>query len=479
MKTDIEFSDPYKFLISVGVVLFGLSLLLPWLLLQTSFDASIPASDILKLTPMAQEFMGRRQATALWLLTNTAWISATIALLGSLSVISGLLFWHRRYRQQVEVEVLEEEAKKREALALTPDRYKQIIERSRRALDISSDLDTVSEQDSVSYLSLYFTVAKYQELKVAMARKMRECYEETHRVLTDRQIGQAEYIVLQARFAPNVDAIVGVKYTDQPRTSTWIRDAVAVTAMSAQAYSEEQNLAEPARAVVLFVSPQDTISDSIDKDSILRQAGRLQTQISFDFLKEDKLESLDRKQLTSLVFARPPEPPKVRRLSNRMSMIDGGIVRDIVIRVLWLLIPISLVFLLLYFGVRVRIQGYSTVDGIVVGLILVAVVVIGLFLLQRARNKPVTGTLVVEEGLSGRVVYSISLYSGWNVTRLSSHFLRRYGVTRIVAWRGSEPDMIKLRIHVIDGESRYQTEFELAPYGRLKFRRDVAFSLIR
>jgi hypothetical protein len=48
MKT-LAYSDFYKFIVSIGIVLISLAVLFPWLLLRESFDITLSRSEIYEL----------------------------------------------------------------------------------------------------------------------------------------------------------------------------------------------------------------------------------------------------------------------------------------------------------------------------------------------------------------------------------------------------------------------------------------------
>jgi hypothetical protein len=65
-----EYSDLYKFIASLGLILIAFSILLPWLFLRESFESLVSASDFANLTPTAQALIAYRQNTGLWFIQN-------------------------------------------------------------------------------------------------------------------------------------------------------------------------------------------------------------------------------------------------------------------------------------------------------------------------------------------------------------------------------------------------------------------------
>ena len=64
--TKLEYSDLYKFLASLGFVLIGLSLLVPWLFLRESFDALLNTTTVLPLKCHSERPKGAKNLVLGW-----------------------------------------------------------------------------------------------------------------------------------------------------------------------------------------------------------------------------------------------------------------------------------------------------------------------------------------------------------------------------------------------------------------------------
>ena len=91
-----EYTDVYKFIASLGVILIGLALLIPWLVLQDTFDLQYTTKSLSDLTPTAQALIATRQATAIWLTDHLVLISAGIGILGLALLAYGTYQWNKR-----------------------------------------------------------------------------------------------------------------------------------------------------------------------------------------------------------------------------------------------------------------------------------------------------------------------------------------------------------------------------------------------
>lgn len=96
MLPKFEYAHLYKFLVSVGLLLLGLSIALPWLILRESGPLLIPEDDLKQLTGLAQRAIRRKQHDHFWMVRNYRWASLVFAGLGTIVSGVGLFMWGRR-----------------------------------------------------------------------------------------------------------------------------------------------------------------------------------------------------------------------------------------------------------------------------------------------------------------------------------------------------------------------------------------------
>lgn len=93
-----DFGHFFKFLASVGLALMVAAVAVPWLFATTNGALTITQNDLSELTPVAQDVLnGRQQATQ----TVQVWlplICVTLALLGIILFIWGLVGWRKRQK---------------------------------------------------------------------------------------------------------------------------------------------------------------------------------------------------------------------------------------------------------------------------------------------------------------------------------------------------------------------------------------------
>jgi hypothetical protein len=156
-----EYSDLYKFIVSIGVILLALAIILPWLFLRESFNTEIKASDITELTQTAQTLIVIRQNTALWFVQNLIWISLIPAISGFVLLTGGLFLWQRKQKILDQKDVLETEKLKLEIKKMSPEQIaaKAINEVAQESLErLPEEEKAIETQGQLNAIQEYFRV---------------------------------------------------------------------------------------------------------------------------------------------------------------------------------------------------------------------------------------------------------------------------------------------------------------------------------
>ena len=201
-----EYSDIYKFIASLGVILISFAVFLPWLVLREPFDSHVTVSEIDELTEIAQQLIAYRQSTALWFVQNIVLFSVSLALLGLIILAGGLLLWYPKQKvldkkDRHEEKILETEVKK-----MSPEQI---------AVKVIKETAT-DEQQNVDDAPFEIRQSKYiddiQEsfrIENIVIEKLTYCFGSAT-VLSHQKIGSSEIDVL-IRLTNKVRIIVEVK----------------------------------------------------------------------------------------------------------------------------------------------------------------------------------------------------------------------------------------------------------------------------
>lgn len=289
MKANIDYSDPYRFLVSAGIVVIGMSLLLPWLLLQVSLDIVIRTDDLSQLTPAAQAIVNRRQTSALWLIENVSLISGVLAALGILCLLVGMLFWYRRYRQQEELELLKEQRERLDALRRMPSRYQSELETIRRELGIEQlevdSTNSITENDRVNVQVL---IPWWNMVTSSVSASLKRTFKDTHIVDPSLRLGEDNYILMRARQPRNPDVLIKLRPVLGPTESSWFGDTIAQSIFSQRFLEKER-----ARSIILkvvFIPFVDSILlPDQEKESINDQIAPLMAEGAWDYVTSKSL----------------------------------------------------------------------------------------------------------------------------------------------------------------------------------------------
>jgi hypothetical protein len=106
MFNKIEFSDLYKFLTSIGLILFASAFLLPWLFMREGLTIQVTKKYYNSLTIESQQLTDKRIEFSSFVISSIPWISAGLFLLAIILIGIGLYNWKRKQNRVDETEEL-------------------------------------------------------------------------------------------------------------------------------------------------------------------------------------------------------------------------------------------------------------------------------------------------------------------------------------------------------------------------------------
>lgn len=203
--TKPDFSDFYKFLASLGIILISLAFVVPWLFLHETFDIPITVNEINQLTVDAQTLIGIRQKYALVILQNIGWISIVIGGLGLVMFTAGIvLWWSKKQTILDEKESLELNKLRHDVAQLTP------VEIAEKAIRESADIleGTTAQLEVDNKLQ---SINQYFAIERAVIEKLQECFGDNS-LLTNRRIGRIEIDAILLTRGPRLrDVVIEIK----------------------------------------------------------------------------------------------------------------------------------------------------------------------------------------------------------------------------------------------------------------------------
>jgi hypothetical protein len=220
---NVQYTAFYKFLVSIGLVIVGLGLAVPWLLLHESFDLLVKQTDLSQLTLTAQATIRHRQAIVRLGSLVCPWISLGLFVSGLTISGLGVLQWRRRQlvmdrTEEANLEKVRAETNVLEATpqeATPPERDAKQSKEAWEAIQEgaaatprespSTETDMDVDLDS-AYRQLRDTIADIDQIAID---KLRSAFASTHDVLAHAKLsGEGQQLLL--------DAILTPRQPDQP-----------------------------------------------------------------------------------------------------------------------------------------------------------------------------------------------------------------------------------------------------------------------
>ena len=143
MFEKIDFSDLYKFLTSIGVVLILSAFFIPWLFISNASNYSLSISEYNSLTEGAKDLYGNKVALLNLILKNVYYISFILLLFGASLLSLGLYKWSQRQKTFDQMDFLSLIKLKHETKSLT-----DIESRSKTVREIETQIAEVAQDET-------------------------------------------------------------------------------------------------------------------------------------------------------------------------------------------------------------------------------------------------------------------------------------------------------------------------------------------
>jgi hypothetical protein len=292
---NIEYSDYYKFRVSLGLVLLGLSPLLPWLFFREPFDLLITTDTLKTLTPDAQKFIAYRQATLLgskWLVF--AFSSASF-LSGLAFLTTGLVAWKKKQLRLDEHEIVTYTITQKELEEMSrPESPSEKLQRTISEVQ-ASNRDAVPDSQVQTDTQLLASVTKYAEVEEKVSKKLLEYFGDEYFVLSNRTINGAQFDnILQKKDGRPPDLIVETMYANSGFDLRVVQNRIKQLWDSSEIYFTSTK--REVIGVVFLVSPKAKRNEKMFsriEESVREEQKRHQSVITIQFVSEEEIDSLN------------------------------------------------------------------------------------------------------------------------------------------------------------------------------------------
>lgn len=106
MFNNINFSDFYKFLASIGLIIIASSLIILWLFMKHDISTMIKSEDYIGLVESSKILTDKKIALNLFVIKVIPWVSGGLIILGITTIFIGLKKWRKKQINLDEAELL-------------------------------------------------------------------------------------------------------------------------------------------------------------------------------------------------------------------------------------------------------------------------------------------------------------------------------------------------------------------------------------
>jgi len=294
----LNYNDFNKFLVSLGVILIGLALLIPWLFLMESYNLNCSEIDINSLSNTSKEVFDSKQLYLLIFSKSIPWISISFIFSGLFLVVFGLLRWYKKQlladkRDKLEIDKLIKEIQLMTPVEIIDKAQKDSREDSLDEILKNKDIE-ISKQEIL--LQNQHPWRKYIEIEREISDSLFVHNSDFYDIFTNVKVGFMEIdILLKAKNISHYDKVIEIKYYKSGFRKSFINMVTSNLSSTLEIYNTK--LKREAIAVAIFVLRQDSTdymkipetSDIIEKTSKEFNLKNLH----FEFIKEEELQIYD------------------------------------------------------------------------------------------------------------------------------------------------------------------------------------------
>ncbi|MDY7397011.1 hypothetical protein UMM65_17330 [Aureibaculum sp. 2210JD6-5] len=207
----IDYGDINKFLVSIGLILIGLAVLVPYLYLKEDLGLYLERSQIDKLQEPIKELITSKQNQVIKIQKFIPWISLSFLLLGLTSSIIGLVRWFKRQSKLDEKFDKEIQKLDLEIDSLTPEEKRQKaikeVNEIEKEEQLEPEIPTTTDSRNQVYLN-------YMNVENNIIKVFEQYISPNFDILSQQRLGNRFEIdiLLKAKTKKLSDRIVEIKY---------------------------------------------------------------------------------------------------------------------------------------------------------------------------------------------------------------------------------------------------------------------------
>ena len=295
----IEYGDVNKFLVSGGLVLISLSVAIPYFYLNEDFGLYLESDKIKLFTPSIQDLICEKQKIVATIQNIIPWTSPTLFVIGTISVIIGLVRWFRRQSRIDERDDLDIQKLRLEVKKLTPVETVQKAEQEAE----SDQLAILREQQrsTITDAKIKSDATSYLDIEQRVINHFKNYKTDNFVVLDNVKVGRfALDILLESNSQAFADRVIEVKYAKT--TLSYEMLSATIDRLEQYTYYYSKSNKRKVKAVLLVIYSDTAVqneqqirdvSQKINSRASEFLAGRLKWQ----FIKDTDIEKYDIKEI--------------------------------------------------------------------------------------------------------------------------------------------------------------------------------------
>jgi hypothetical protein len=292
----LDYSDFYKFLASLGLVLIGSGFLFPWLLVNNPVD-SLSDSEFAALQESSKILLVQRQQLLTFLTSHVFWVSGLLIALGLFLTIAGFKMWWGKQKQVDFHDLLKRQIDEKNLQQMSQGEIRaKALKEAEADLEAEApkeNLDPNLEgyKDEVAKLTASIGL-RYQYLGIDMrlADKLSECLPAKAVLRRNRKIGNAEFdMVIDFGNQDFPNTVIEVKYIKKGFKFNWFQETVNKLVLLSQIYSDEISQISNGILIIVLADIKDRF---INYQYYYQKIGKdLPDNISICFIGEEDIQT--------------------------------------------------------------------------------------------------------------------------------------------------------------------------------------------
>ncbi len=298
MMQHIDYGDINKFLVSIGIILIGLAVIIPYLYLQEDFGLYLEKEQLLKFEEPVQKLIVSKQNLVMLIQKYLLFSSILMLLIGIASCMFGLIRWFKKQaiideRFEIELDKLKIELK-----SMTPEEKE---EKAKNEVD-EIEFDKRIELKNNVHGKKKDIYNKYVEVEQRIYKIFKDLKSPNFEVYTEQILGNRFYIdlFLKAKTKKFADRIIEIKFFDNQLPFATLKRAIDKL-NTYVSYYKANSLRKSVVPVLLIVYNKEKIGINVNiiRIRLMEYIADIPNlkRLKVEFIEKDTLDNFDARKI--------------------------------------------------------------------------------------------------------------------------------------------------------------------------------------